>query len=184
MIAFIPGSDGTHKHWRTESWRRLAQMLSERGWNIVVLGEPERCGAVQELIDTGLRWRQTATIGDAVDILSCCSAAIGVDTGLTHIAAQQSTPTVALYKQGSIYYRPYPHTRSIESQPCAEPCSKKFLSRAINKITSFGTEFDPQPWTCEIPSAERCMSTITPDEVLSSLEQVQLWNAHGSFRKF
>ena len=34
-----------------------------------------------------------ATPGDAVDVLSACRAVVGVDTGLTHIAAQQGTPT-------------------------------------------------------------------------------------------
>lgn len=178
-IAFVPGSDGTHKHWRTESWVRLAQMLSEGGWNIIGLGEPEHCEAVRELIDAGLPWQQTATVGDAVDVLSSCAAAVGVDTGLTHIAVQQGTPTVALYKRNSIYYRPYSHALIIEAEPCAESCREKFLARAINKITSFTPDFEHKPWTCEVPEAERCMSTITPEAVFSKVEQAVASNGRN-----
>ena len=55
-------------------------------------------------------------------MLSACRGVIGVDTGLTHIAAQQSTPTVTICRQSSVYVRPWPHCAALRGAGCTDQC--------------------------------------------------------------
>jgi hypothetical protein len=175
-IALIPGSDGTHKQWNTQSWLALVQLLKRRGLTPLILGEPENNLAVENLIEQALPWRRTATIGDAIDVISSCAGIVGVDTGLTHIGVQQGVPTVTMYKRHSVYFRPYPHAVSIEAGNCDPICNQKFLSRAINSVTDFAPDFAHKPWSCEVEEALRCMNQIDAQSVCDKLHSVLMRN--------
>ena len=41
---------------------------------------------------------------------------IGIDTGLTHIAVQQGTPTVTICRAAAVYFRPWPHARAVDGR--------------------------------------------------------------------
>ena len=60
--------------------------------------------------------------GAAVDVLTSCRGVIGIDTGLTHIAVQQRTPTVTICRHGSPYFRPWSHARALRGAPCDAAC--------------------------------------------------------------
>ncbi|MGH7487732.1 MAG: glycosyltransferase family 9 protein, partial [bacterium] len=172
-VVLIPGSDGPHKLWNKRGWIRLSELTMEQGFDVIVLGQPECSAAVLELIDAGIPWRATPAVGDAVDVLSSCAAAIGLDTGLTHIATQQHIPTVFLTKSNPIYIRPQEYVAVIESARCQEACDKKFLEGATNEIVDFN---DPaagfKSWDCVAPESQRCMTAITPDAVLAKLQSL------------
>ena len=75
-----------------------------------------------EMSDTGIDAIRAPTPGDTVDLLTSCRAVVGIDTGLTHIAAQQGTPTVGIYRDRAVYFRPWPHTRAVVGDRCDESC--------------------------------------------------------------
>ncbi len=93
------------------------------------------------------------TPADAVDVLSACRGVIGVDTGLTHIAAQQSTPTVTICRQSSVYVRPWPHCAALRAARCTDQCLDSESVYAYNQTVSL-RGFRPPMRRC--PSGAPC----------------------------
>ena len=90
--------------------------------------------------------------GAAVDALSSCRGVIGIDTGLTHIAVQQRTPTVTICRQGSVYFRPWPHARALRGAPCDAACLTEERMSAYNERVSL-RGFQWQARTCPLRAA-------------------------------
>jgi len=91
LVLFVVDADGTAKRWLPERWVELAAALGRNGLDVAVVTRGDGPNAV---VNCGLTEIVAATPGEAVDVLSACRAVIGLDSGLTHIAAQQGTPTV------------------------------------------------------------------------------------------
>src|SRR5207253_9573384 len=91
-VLFVTDSDGPSKQWSIDRWASLAEGIADLGLRVRIV---TRDGASADMRAAGIEAAPAPTPGDAVDVLSGCRAAIGVDTGLTHIAVQQGTPTVA-----------------------------------------------------------------------------------------
>lgn len=172
-VVFVPGSDGAHKHWSTESWLALRKLFRDSGIPVAIIGQPQSNEAVEALVRSNVPWIETPDLGNAVDVLSSCRACVGVDTGLTHIAVQQNIPTLLLCKRSPIYYRPYAHTAVLEAAPCIAACEAKFLEGAINDVVEFTTEFEHRPWDCEADREQRCMNSIAPHAVLGAFNSLR-----------
>jgi hypothetical protein len=94
---------------------------------------------------------------------------IGVDTGLTHIAAQQGTPTVLICRRGSIYFRPWDHCRVLRGDRCTPECVAMESAYAYNERVSL-RGFRPEPRTC--PSGAPCLSRTTPEQAFALLGEL------------
>ena len=90
---------------------------------------------------------------------STCSArpraVVGVDTGLTHLAVQQGTPTVTICRTPAVFFRPWPHTRAVTRRSAATtPASPSRREYAYNdRVDLRGLRW--QPRTC--PVGGRCL---------------------------
>lgn len=130
-VALCPFTTRPQKHWFADRWVELAGQIQKRlGLAAVLLGGPgDRPAAAalaaragDGLVDltgrTGLR--------QAAAVIAGARALVGVDTGLTHMAAAVGTPSVALF--GAT--RPYlatgtPRARVLyQDLPCA-PCRRR-----------------------------------------------------------
>jgi ADP-heptose:LPS heptosyltransferase len=94
---------------------------------------------------------------------------IGVDTGLTHVAAQQSTPTVTVCRRQSVYFRPWPHCRVVRGGPCTEACSDAEAGYAYHGQVSLES-FRPPRWRC--PSGSPCMDRADPVDAVARLREL------------
>ena len=122
-----------------------------------------RDGASADMRAAGIEAAPAPTPGDAVDVLSGCRAAIGVDTGLTHIAVQQGTPTVAIFRANTIYFRPWPHARAVIGDPCDDACTAVEKDYAYNERVSL-RGFRWEPRIC--PVGGRCLDAVQPADLL------------------
>ena len=109
------------------------------------------------------------TPGDVVDVLSSARAVVGVDTGPTHIAVQQGTPTVTICRRGNVYLRPWPHTRAVTGDPCDPACVAVEQEYAYNDRVDL-RGFEWQPRRCPVDG--RCLGAIEPEHVMDALDQV------------
>ena len=130
LVLFVADADGTAKRWALERWVELAAALGRRGLDVAVVTRGEGGNA---LVDRGLASFVAATPGEAVDVLSACRAVVGVDTGLTHIAAQQGTPTVTLCRTPAVYFRNWDHTRLVAGSVCDPACRRAEKEYAYNQ---------------------------------------------------
>jgi len=167
----IAGSDGDYKCWGTNNWLSLISKLKSTGFKPIVVGQPEKSPAVKALIDAGTKWIETRTLTDALDVISCAVCAIGVDTGLMHMAVQQHVPTVTLYRNRPIYVRSYEYVAALTAKPCAQECIEKSFGCRTNDLTEFKA-FVPQTWSCTLNETDRCLSSISPSNVMAVLHSV------------
>jgi ADP-heptose:LPS heptosyltransferase len=118
---------------------------------------------------TGIAQLPASTLGSAVDALTACRAVIGVDTGLTHIAAQQGTPTVTICRQSSVYFRPWSHCRVLRGERCTEECIAVEAAYAYNDHVSL-RDLPLDPRTC--PSGAPCLNGTRPAQAVALLREV------------
>jgi len=164
-VLFVTESDGT-KRWAPERWAELAEEIRHDGHDVrmVIRDEPD-----PEMSATGIEAIRAPTPGDAVDLLTSCRAVVGIDTGLTHIAAQQGTPTVGIYRDRAVYFRPWPHTRAVVGDRCDEQCRSIEEAYAYNEtVSSPGTDW--QPRSC--PVGARCLEKVQPADVTDALREL------------
>jgi hypothetical protein len=164
-VLFVTESDGT-KRWAPEHWAELAQAIRDDGHDVrmVTRDEPD-----PELSDTGIEATCAPTPGHAVDLLTSCRAVVGIDTGLTHIAAQQGRPTVGIYRNRAVYFRPWPHTRAVVGDRCDEQCRSIEEEYAYNAtVSSPGAAW--QPRSC--PVRAQCLAKVRPADVIDALREL------------
>jgi len=171
-IIFVPGTTVDTKTWSTKNWMHLKDLLEEKKYPVFMLGQPEYSRTIKELVELGIKLLVTPKLKNAVDILSSARAVVSVDTGLMHIAVQQGTPTICLF-QDPIFYRPYPHAHALLSKHCAQVCVENRMRSRPEKVT----EYPEWSWlTCEfkaclVPEDERCINSITVEDVTTSLDE-------------
>jgi Glycosyltransferase family 9 (heptosyltransferase) len=167
LVLFVADADGTAKRWAPERWVELAVALARSGLRVAVVTRGEGGNA---LVDRGLAQIVAATPGDAVDVLSACRAVVGVDTGLTHIAAQQTTPTVTLCRTPAVYFRDWDHTRLVRGSVCDPVCQRLETTYAYNqRVNMSGTH--PAPRVCRAEPG--CLDSIEPGTVLKTLRELR-----------
>ena len=167
LVLFVADTDGTAKRWAPERWVELAAGLGRRGVGVAVVTRDE---GDNPLVEQGLARLVAPTPGDAVDVLSACSAVVGIDTGLTHIAVQQGTPTVTLCRDPAVYFRDWDHTRLVTGSECDPLCQRAEGKYAYNQRVHLGA-VHPMPRVC--PTQSSCLEAIAPDSVLKTLSE--LW---------
>jgi heptosyltransferase-1 len=88
------------KLWPEAGWIELGQALHGQGWRAILPGgsprERERAGRLAAAIPGALA-APPLHLPELATLLGGSRAAIGVDTGLTHLAVALGVPTVALY---------------------------------------------------------------------------------------
>jgi hypothetical protein len=163
-VLLVNETDGVDKTWPAERWARVAAEIVAAGLDVRQVTREEV--PPQELGVPALR---ASTLGAAVDALTACRAVIGVDTGLTHIAAQQGTPTVTICRRGSVYFRPWNHCRVLRGDQCTAECAAVEAAYAYNEQVSL-RGFRPDERTC--PSGATCLSGTQPERALALLQEL------------
>jgi heptosyltransferase-1 len=96
----LHGTSRADKHWPVESWIELGRKLEEHGLVCVLPWGSEEERACSERIAASL---QRATIPDRMMLdqvallLAGSALTVGVDTGLTHLAAALGRPVAAIF---------------------------------------------------------------------------------------
>jgi hypothetical protein len=163
LVLLVADADGAAKRWAPERWIELTASLRLRGLDVAVV---TRGKGANVLVDLGLDRLVAATPGEAVDVLGACRAVVGVDTGLTHIAAQQGTPTVTLCRTPAVYFRDWDHTRLVSGSVCHPECRRAEKEYAYNQRVELEGKH-PAPRVC--PSDASCLDAIEPGAVLKTL---------------
>jgi Glycosyltransferase family 9 (heptosyltransferase) len=163
LVVLVTGTDGAGKRWSVERWVEVAMGLARRSLRVAVITRDE---GGHELADRGIDRVVAPTPGDAVDVLSACRAVVGIDTGLTHIAAQQKTPTVTLSRVPAVYFRAWPHTRLVSGSMCDPRCQRDEMRYAYHRRVRIGPDH-PSPRVC--PANASCLDSIQPEQVVQTL---------------
>ena len=88
------------KQWSATNWLQIAQNLAARGMPVLLAWGSEAEKQAADQLATGMpdaRVLPKLSMMEAVTLAQRAALAIGVDTGLTHIAAAYKRPTIELY---------------------------------------------------------------------------------------
>jgi len=99
-VVFLTATSRDDKLWPEANWLALGRSLNSLGYSAILPGgspvERERAARLAADIPGALA-APSMSIPELASLLSGARAAIGVDTGLTHLAVALKTPTVAIY---------------------------------------------------------------------------------------
>ena len=163
-VLLVTETDGPAKAWPATKWESLAAQLRQR-FDVRQVTRTAT-GGLDHLVAPAL---PLPNPGAAVDALSSCRGVIGIDTGLTHIAVQQRTPTVTICRHGSVYFRPWPHARALRGAPCDAACLTEERTSAYNQKVSL-RGFEWRPRTC--PSGQRCFAELQAEQAVRLLDEL------------
>jgi hypothetical protein len=165
-VLLVHETDGTAKSWPTDRWEGVADMLRADGHDVAHV---TRRNGASPLDGIGIPALVVPTPPEAVDVLSGCRGVVGIDTGLSHIAAQQGTPTVTICRRSSVYVRPWPHCAVLRGSDCTDLCLAAEAKYAYNRSVSL-RGFRPAPRSC--PSRSRCLAETRAEDAVALLGDV------------
>lgn len=169
-----PAVGSPTRKWPAENYGKLAIGLAERfGLGIVLIGSGKDsvvCGQVLEatrgpaefpIVDLSGK----TNIKELAAVLEKCAVHVCGDTGSAHIAAALGRPVVALYGPTDPGYAgPWLQAGNVlaRREYCIEGCSARRCALTGTGRTDIET----------LPPVARCLSEITPEEVLNKVGQV------------
>ncbi|WP_294635450.1 lipopolysaccharide heptosyltransferase I [uncultured Aquabacterium sp.] len=99
FAALIPCASRPEKLWPEADWVAVGQALKARGWQVAVFwGSPEeeqRAHTIAQAIGGAVP--PFLTVAQVADSLAQAQAVVGLDTGMSHLAAAHGRPTVGIY---------------------------------------------------------------------------------------
>jgi len=100
-VALVHGTSREDKCWPQASWLALARRLLDQGHGVGLphgsAAERERAQRMAQALGPGASVWPALDLGLLTDRLAGCAGVIGVDSGLSHIAAALDRPHVQLY---------------------------------------------------------------------------------------
>lgn len=129
-IALCPFTTRPQKHWAAEHWATLIQALvTHTTLPCLILGGPAEAARAHDMAqahDTCFSLAGSTTLREAGALLAGARLVVGVDTGLTHLAATLTAPTIVLFGSTRPYARVPGHDRAVvlsRHLPCS-PCRR------------------------------------------------------------
>jgi len=132
-VFFFPFTTRPQKHWFEDRWAELAgRVVRELGRSVWILGGPSDEAAALKIADSsGVADSIKVVAGKASNLvqkmalIERAGAAIGVDTGLSHMSLGLGTPTVVMFGSTCGYTDtvPLPGIVLYEQMPCS-PCRR------------------------------------------------------------
>lgn len=164
-VLLVTETDGPTKAWPASRWEALARRLADAGVDVRRVTRHARSG----MAANGIPEVVAPTPGEAVDVLSSCQAVVGVDTGLTHIAVQQRTPTLTICRHRSVYARSWSHCRVLRGGRCTTECADAEAAYAYHGRVGL-RGFEPAPWAC--PSEANCLEAVGVERAAAVLQEL------------
>jgi heptosyltransferase I len=99
LCVLLHGTTWASKHWPLAFWRHTARRAAAAGFDVVVpWGGPEEQPRARAIVDgTPARLLDRQPLDTLLETLSRADLAVGVDSGLSHLAAALGVPTVVVY---------------------------------------------------------------------------------------
>ncbi len=164
-VALLPGSRGLdEKRYPLRHFVTLARLLAGEGVApVVFVGPGEEALAAQLASDAHALVAPTAwPLHEIAALLAVCDAAVGIDSGLTHVAAAVGCPTVALFGPtdpartapvgGAVVLRA---SAPRDAPRCLDAIDPREVVAAVRRLLRARVEV-------AMPAAGACLSGVAP----------------------
>ena len=158
IVAMHPFSLWSYKEWNDEKWKYLAnKMTQQKRVSVIIVGtldEYSRASSMANHSSNIYNMAGTTTVGELPALIKSCSAVVGVDSAVIHIATSVGVPSIALFgpspaKVWSLAN--HKHKILTASMPC-QPCRRKGCDGKGGKSI--------------------CLESITVEDVLKTLKSL------------
>ncbi|MDB5819629.1 MAG: lipopolysaccharide heptosyltransferase [Rhizobacter sp.] len=126
-VVFVHGTSRDDKLWPQDHWLALGRMLIAERWTIELpqggAAELERARHLARLLGPSAHVWPKMSLDAVVDAMGAAQGAIGVDSGLSHVAVALGLPHVQIYnlptawRTGPLAAHGHRQQRSIEGRP-------------------------------------------------------------------
>ena len=127
VVVFIHGTSRADKLWPESDWIELGRRLSNDGWRIALpqagADEAARAARLAQAIGAAATVWPAMDLGGVIDRMQSAQGAVGVDSGLSHIAVALDLPHVQIYnfptawRTGPLPEHGHAHQRAVEGSP-------------------------------------------------------------------
>ncbi len=99
LVALIPESNMLIKKWPANHWAYVNDALQERGYRTLLFADARDCGLSRQVIERAKHppLMVSTRLDNVGALLERCSLAIGVDTGVLHMASAVGTRWLGLF---------------------------------------------------------------------------------------
>lgn len=157
-VVLAPTNEFYTKRWMPERFAEVAEVLIERGLQIVMTGAPTdeqraQMQAVQKTTKQKLASLSSLTIGELVAVIAGGKLFVGNDSGPAHIAAAVKTPLVVMFgPASSVRWSPWrAPSELVQNHFACNPCSM---------------------YKCEAFDEPECIRSISVAQVMGAVERM------------
>jgi ADP-heptose:LPS heptosyltransferase len=129
VVGLVPGAGLAIKTWSWVRMRQVAEALLARGLDLVLIGGSSELEAISGLAAGLPAGRVAVAVGTALadlpGLLGGLRLLVGMDTGVTHLAAAIGVPTVSLLSgvpDGDVWRTVGPRVRVLRGRAACSPC--------------------------------------------------------------
>lgn len=158
IVAIHPFSLWPYKEWNDEKWEDLAnKIVRQESVSVIITGAPDEYARASRIANPGNNIYNMAgatTVGELPALIKSCTAVVGVDTAIIHIATMVDVPSIVLFGPGSTKVwalSDHKHKILTASMPC-QPCRQKGCDGKGGKSI--------------------CLESITVEDVLKALKSL------------
>ncbi|MFN3479477.1 MAG: glycosyltransferase family 9 protein, partial [Thermodesulfovibrionales bacterium] len=161
-IAIFPGATVAERRWGGERYGRVARVLVEKGYKVIIIGsedDREDAAKIINIAPGAIDLTGKTTLKEVASILKRSKLLINADSGLLHLAVAVGTPTVSLFGSG------------IEKKWAPRGKRHRVINKhlACSPCTKFG-------YTPECRKGRSCMNLISEEEVLEKIDELLAGN--------
>lgn len=146
FATFFHGTAGASKKWPRANWIQIARALAEKNMPILLpWGSTEEKMEAEQMAEQMPNGKVLPKLSmqDAIILAQRATLAIGVDTGLTHIAAAYETPTIEIYCDSPRWKTEGNwSSKIINLGDKGQPASVEEVLDAVNVLTACATHND------------------------------------------
>jgi heptosyltransferase-3 len=174
-----PHPQWTYKQWTVAGWIDTGNYLHERGLKLVLTGGTTQAeldyvaDIAKQLPEDTINLAGQLSLAQLTFVLTHAVLYIGVDTGITHLAAATNVPVIALYgPTNPVKWAPWPYGFAQNSNPFL-----KIGSQTVNNIHLLQGEKFCVPCHlegCDKHQASRseCLDTLSAERVKAAIRLI------------
>lgn len=165
------GASNALRFWPSSSWQQLVENIKAKGFEVVLSTGPGEEYLIDQVDPVGAYHHISGTFSllEMWSLIEKSRLLISSDTGIAHLAKVAFVPSITLYGPGSplihdagMFWKNLPYQSvAIPSYPCRD--QNLFFRREILWLKRCTRTIHQ----CKTPGA--CMSAITPQQVINSL---------------
>ena len=167
-----------YKEWSKEGWIKLALWLNAQGINTVFTGNDEvnETNGISQILNSlpssSINMAGKFSLSEIGFLLSHAAVYVGPDTVITHMAAAQGIPTIALYgPTNPVKWGPWPKDHHVAQNPFVRQGSQNVKN--VFLIQGEGQCVPCYEEGCgrSIDSLSDCLQNLPADKIITAVKQ-------------